>query len=779
MSTIKNFMAVIRRFRLPFALNILGLGIALAVAALIFMQLRHDLTFDPGQPRRQDICLLVSDYRDEGEIAVSPRPFVPVISRLPGVEAVCLTEPFSTPVFAGNGDNPSVPSVKSSLLKVDEGFDEVFCFDFLEGAADPLAAENSVMIPKSLADKLFPEGSAVNRTLMSDDSELTVTGVYMDFPKNSSLQNAIYLCMDKDTNMDRWGSCDYNIFVRLAPGTDKAAFADLLFRELSEIKNNNGVYNGIYNSLSLHPLDKLHFEKAAMFDNLPKASRSQLLVFLSIAILTVAIACINLTNFNTALAPLRIKSINTMKVLGSTRSALCRGIIVESLATGIAAWLVAIMLVFIVRGTPAASLIDPEISLSGQYPVFAALLGTALLAGLLSGIYPAMYITSFQPALALKGNFALSPKGRRIRGVLVGLQFFISFMLLACMSVILLQNRHIRDIDPGYDNGRLLTVALDDKIDCARYGFLQEELRSIPGVENTAVASALLSSSDNIPTWFRSITGEEYIFRVIWVTPGFFETIGADIVEGRGFTDGDSRDSSRRWVFNETARDAFGLTLDDKVEETEPIVGFVNDLQSATIRQGISPTAFMMDPYGSQADILYIRTSPGSDAGQIGDAVEETLHSLLPDYPFEVQDSDAVFRKTYEKELDTAMLISVFGLITVVISLIGVFSLVTFDSQSRRKEIAVRKVMGAQTSDILSSFNLSYLKILLLCFALSVPVSVFLSERWLSQFIERIAMPWWVFIPILTVMAAVTCATVSGQCSKTAGSNPAGNLRSE
>ena len=775
MATIKNFLSTIRRFMLPFALNVFGFSVALAIAALILMQLRHELTFDSSQPDREDICLLVMQHQDEGDVAVSPRPLASVVRQLPGVEAVCLMDPISSQVFAGNSRDHTVTSIKTERFKVDEGFTEVFRFDFADCVQRPLEAENSVIIPESLAGKLFPEHDAVGNTIMLDKSELTVTGVYRDFPKNSSLSNSVYQLMKKNSNLDNWGSFNYNLFILRRPDTDEGNLADMLDERLDHVE---GHYDN-FGTLTFVPLDKLHFSKAALFDIMPKSSPAQLLLFLSIAILIIVIACINMTNFNTALTPLRIRSINTMKVLGSTRHSLCAGIIEESAATSFVAWLVSLLLVYAVKGTPVAALIDADISISGQWTVFLILLGIAMLSGMLSGIYPALYITSFQPALALKGNFALSPQGRRIRTALVGMQFFISFALLTYMSVILLQNDHIRDNDLGYDNERLLSAALDGKIRSDSYDLLREELGRINGVENSAFASIQLSATDNISTWARDIRDREYYFKVIGVTPGFFETIGADIVSGRSFREGEYDDSTRRWVFNESAREAFGLTLDDLVRGVEPIVGFVGDFNVASIRQGISPTGFMVDMHSSSADVVYIRVSPGADMTRVAASVEDVLHSILPDYPFEVRSADSLFRKTYAKERDAAMLISAFSVITVLICLIGVFSLVTFDSVSRRKEIAVRKVMGAQTADIVYGFNLSYLKILLLCFALSVPLSVIFSEHWLSQFTERIGMPWWVFIPVLAVMAVITCATVSGQCLKIARSNPSENLRSE
>ncbi len=768
---------MIRRYKAAFTLNVIGLAVALSVAAMVFMQLRYDYGFDADQPQKDNIYLL-HFYQDETEsIALAPRPAVDLIADVPGVEAVTIMNPSTQPVFVRTNLSQSDPiALKEGYNLVDEGFTDVFDFDFVAFSGSPLKEPEKVIIPEGLAKRLTADGNALGMTLMMNDEQVTVGGIFRDFAENSSLDNCIYQLMPFGMNRGQWQNFNYNLFIRVKPGTDINGVTEQThnkFQEFFGVEVDDDLC--YYVSLA-----DMHFTPAAHYDMFPKADKGTLFLFLTIALVIIAIACINLTNFNTALSPLRAKSLNTMKVFGGSRASLVWGIILESMVTGFMAWLLSLLILFAVRSTPAAGLISAEIDFVRQLPVLLASLLTALAACTLSGLYPAFYLTSFQPVLALKGNMALSPKGRKIRSALVALQFLVSFVLLGYIGTITVQTNYMKRIDLGYEYDRLLVVDMEGQFNqqSTRKAF-HDALLDLPEVENCATCNVLLSSLDANPLWGSEFRGEFIEFTSICVSEGFFETIGATITEGRGFRASD--DGDEPMVFNETARRTFGMTLDDSV--IGPIVGFVDDLRISSLRGGISPTGFIYNPvtyfYNLSSDKMYIRMAPGVDPSVLKRKVQDLLEEFVPYYPFEVNDNDYVFAQTYAKEQKSAMTITLFCVLAVLISLVGVFGLVAFDSEARRKEIAVRKVMGAETSDILRSFNRSYLLILLVCFVIAVPIAFYFSNLWLQNFTERIGMPWWVFVPALILMAAIVSATVTGQCWRIASSNPSESLKSE
>lgn len=769
----RNFLSIIRRYSVVFSLNVIGLAVALAVAALVIMQMRYDLSFDSSQPDRENIYLLTFDYHDVGCVGLAPYPAEGVAKDVPGVASACLMEPVYQSVFVR--PEAGETTFKERSCRVTEGFTDVFSFSFTESIPNPLSAENSVLVPESFARKMAPDGHALGMTLSvlsgGHGQDYPVTGVYRDFPENSSLSNALYFPLaDHD---DSWGSLNYNLLMRLEHGISPDAVAEM-------IAGVTGTLDGYrLDRPGLVSLDGLHFRKGVIFDNFPKADFSTLLIFLAVAVLVIAVACINMSNFNTAIAPVRVKSINTMKILGSPRSRLCAEIISESVITGILSWCLSVAFVLAAGKTAIAGLIDPEISFSGQSQAFAVTFAAACISGLLSGIYPALYMTSLPAALALKGNLALSPRGRLMRSMLVGFQFTVSFVLITCIGVILLQDRHLRKADMGFETGSLMTVRLDGLLSEAQKEVFRSDLALIPGITGVSFSNTMLSEEDNIPTWSRTLGGKERYFNVVMVSDGFLETIGAKIVEGRDFRKGDGM----VWIFNESAHRAFGLSLDDKIDGDQPVIGFVEDLRILSLRKSISPAGFLYYPVydGSliNDEIAYVRTDGSADIRSLEKKVDGVLQRLSPGSPFEIGTVSDVFESTYRKETKSTLLIGLFGAIAIIISLIGVSSLVMFDGETQRKAIAVRKVLGARTSDIVAGFNRSYMIILAVCFVVSVPLSVLFSGMWLRQFAERIAMPWWIPAVVLLVMAAVTAVTVTAVCLRIAGAAPARNLKSE
>lgn len=770
-----NFLNIIVRYKTAFLLNVIGLGVALSIAAMVMMQIRYDFTFDSSQKDRDNIYMFTCFYSDIGNFALASRPLEHVIENYPGVTSVCIMDP----VYSSAAIKPEQSEIifKEKSCNVSENFTNVFNFDFTECSEDLLSTEHSAIIPESLAEKMENGKSILGKTvrILSEGKteNYTVTGIYKDFAPNSSLANAVYFSIDPKKDYNEWTSLNYNMFLKLQGDAEPENIINLVKNEIDTRKEIEDM-----GTPGLVPLESLHFKRGLLFDNFPKADFQRLMIFLAVAVLIIAVACINMANFNTALAPVRIKSINTMKILGSSRTKLCCGIIGESVFTCTAAWTLSLLIMSVIKNSPAAGLIDPEISFAGQYGTFLVTLAAAVAAGILSGIYPGLYITSFPAALALKGNFALSPKGRKIRSVLVGFQFTTSFILMSCIGIILLQDRYMRNIDLGFENSRLITAKLDGQLSNNEKDVFKTKLAETAGVENTAFANVVLSSDDNLSVWGRYIDGKSRNFNVVIVSDGFMDTIGADITEGRDFRQGDEF----TWIFNECARKAFDISLDTKVNDSK-VTGFISDMRIATLRQSISPAGFLFDPgtffHTSENDVAYIRTSENVNMETVVKQVAEILDDLVPDYPFEIHTSLDTYKETYAKEQNSTLLIFLFGMVAIIISLIGVFGLVMFDGESRRKEIAIRKVLGARTSGIIIGFNLSYIVILAVCFAVSIPAASYFSSRWLMQFAERIAFPWWIFIPVFAVMSAVTMITVSGECWKIADSNPSENLKSE
>ena len=532
--------------------------------------------------------------------------------------------------------------------------------------------------------------------------------------------------------------------------------------------------------LIFDPLPELHFRSAGMFDGLPKASRSTVNALIAIAFIILLIAGINFTNFSTALTPMRIKGVNTRKVLGSSDAAIRGSLVGEIVLISLTAFLLSVVLLHLAGMTPLSRLVDCDISLKLNAGIILACSGAAVILGVLSGLYPAFYMTSLPPALVLKGSFGLSAAGRRLRSVLVGVQFTASFALLIAASFIWLQNRYMLRAPLGFDKDQVIVTDINENIRKNEEAF-KAELKKFAGIENVALSQFTLSSGDFYMTWGRDLRGESISFACLPVDHEFLDALGIKVSYGRNFRADDETREIGAYIFNETARRQFDIKLGEEIDGDE-IIGFIPDINFASMRQSITPMAFFMfgkNHWGGVYQSASIRVAAGSDLRAARQAVEDCLRSFDPEYPFNVRFYDSILEDTYQKEQRTGSLITLFSLVAIFISIVGVFSLVVFDCEYRRKEIAVRKVLGSSEAEVTGMFCRSYMVMLAVCFVIGAPLAWMAVDRWLESFAYRAPLHWWVFPAAFAAVAAVTLLTVIGQSWRAANENPVKNLKSE
>lgn len=468
---LRNFFSVLRRFKTASVLNVLGLSIAFVAFMLIMMQVNYDYTFDRSHPNADAIFRVDIVHGSKGSQAIICRPFARAFTgSSPLIEEGCLLSAWTESRFFYIEDGGQRTSYKEDAWNVTPGVLEVFRFDMLEGSERSLDEPNSVVLPESMARKIFGDESAVGKQLISanpmEDAKI-VKGVYKDFPRNSALKNVMYTSMSPKENYDNWGNWNYFFFVRLGEGMDKAEVLDNFKRNFNAKEAFGNEFEwGEENSLDLRltSLPDVHFLNNVDFDSMPKASRQTLLVLFSIAFVILIIAGINFTNFSTALTPMRIKSINTQKVLGSSDRTLRGSLLVEAVCVSLFAYLLSLLFLYIIPKTPVVSLVDADISFGAQPMIIAGTAVIAAIVGVLAGLYPSYYVTSFPPALVLKGSFGLSLAGRRMRSVLVGVQFVASFILIIGSLFMYLQNHYMQNAPLGYDKEEMIIVHLNDNI---------------------------------------------------------------------------------------------------------------------------------------------------------------------------------------------------------------------------------------------------------------------------------------------------------------------------
>ena len=788
---LRNFFSVLRRFKTASILNVLGLSIAFVAFMLIMMQVNYDYTFDRSLRDADAIFRLDVVQGTEGSQAIINRPFARAfVESSPHIKEGCLLSGWVGNRFFYVEQGGQRTSYKEDVWGATPGVLNVFHFDMLEGNERSLDEPNSVVLPESMAKKIFGDEPAIGKQLISanaaEDAKI-VKGIYKDFPRNSALKNIIYMAMDPKENYNNWGNWNYLVFVRLDDPANKENVLDNFKKNFNakevfgdEFKWGEGDDNL---DLRLTSMPDLHFLNNVDFDSMPKASRQTLLVLFSIAFVIILIAGINFTNFSTALTPMRIKSINTQKVLGSSDSMLRGSLLVEAVCVSLFAYLLSLLFLYLAQKTPIASLVDADMSFGAQPAIIAGTAVIAAIVGVLAGLYPSYYITSFPPALVLKGSFGLSLSGRRMRSMLVGIQFVASFVLIIGSLFMYLQNHYMQNAPLGYDKEEMIIVHLNNNINKDRDAFTNQ-LKSFSGVEDVTYSQFLLSSGDQYMGWGRNYNSENISFQCLPVSSSFLKVMGIEVKEGRDFRPEDELKETGCYIFNEKAKAQFEMKLNEKIDGDE-IIGFIPDIKFASFRQEVTPMAFYLwgkyqwGKEGNYYNIAYVKFKAGSNLRAGMEHVRESLEKFDSEYPFVVRFYDEVLQRTYEKELKIGSLITLFSLVAIFISIVGVFGLVVFESEYRRKEIAVRKVLGSTTGEILYMFNVNYFWILLVCFLLGAPVAWYGVHRWLENFAYRTPMYWWVLPLAFLVVGVITVLTVTYQNWHVANENPVKNIKSE
>jgi putative ABC transport system permease protein len=331
----------------------------------------------------------------------------------------------------------------------------------------------------------------------------------------------------------------------------------------------------------------------------------------------------------------------------------------------------------------------------------------------------------------------------------------------------------------GYDKDALITVHIE-QIAKNRQAFT-DQIKSYSGIEDVTYAEVLLSSSDQYMGWGRNYKGKEIRFQCLPVHYTFLKVMGIEVTEGRGFREEDGNTEYGAYIFNETAHNQYDLELNTSIDGNGEIIGFMPDVKFASFRSAVDPMAFYVwgrENWGRQPHYAYIKVKAGVDLLAAMSHIRATLASFDAEYPFEVRFYDEVLQRLYEKERSLSSLISLFSLIAIFISIVGVFGLVVFDSESRRKEIGIRKVHGASVSGVIIMFNRIYFGILLICFVIATPLAWYAVHQWLSNFAYKTPMYGWVYALAFIAVSAITVCTVTFQNWRVANDNPVNSLSS-
>ena len=784
-SIFKNFLFVIRRFKTSTVLNILGLSIAYAAFIIIMIQVDYDQSFDKFHPQSELIYRVEMDYGDGTKIAVMSRPLADVLFRSsPHIKAGAILNPWAPSTLFTVDKNGAQVSFLESVSETYSDFTKVFGLTMIEGKENALEEPNTVIIPQSMAEKFFGSEPALGKQLKyanrsNENDILIIGGVYKDFEANSSLQNTIYQEIGKERDVNQWGNSNYYIYVLLDSPDAVSTIIDNFKSYIPEdvLKDR---FSSEGAKIQFTKLPDLHFANDIQYDFTPKSSHQTIIVLYAIAIAIIIIAGINFTNFSMALAPMRIRTINTRKVLGASDDRQRIALLSEAFIMSNIAFLIALLLVYISSFTPITYLVDAHIVLMA-YPMLILITAfIAAVAGILSGVYPAVYLTSFQPAFVLKGSFASTPQGKKLRIILVGAQFLASMILIISAYFMYLQNDYMQKVPLGYNRGQIITTELNVKARENR-STLTNELKMYSGIEGVSYSQVLLGTQDVYMGWGRKYKDKDINYQVISVDPSFLRVMDIKVNEGRDFREDDKDVDHGKYIFNEKAKNEYELEVNADIEGSE-IVGFMDDIQFTTFYKTPTPMAFYVwgkNNWGDLLNFAYIKVKEGANMHEARKHIENTLSKIDPDYPFQVRFYDDAMENVYQKERRLTLLITVFSAIAILISIIGVFGLVVFEAQYRRREVSIRKVLGSSVEEIIRLFSKTYVIILGVCFVIACPIAWYVINNWLENFAYRTPIHWWVFLVGGLTVSIITIITISMQSYRTATENPVNALKGE
>ena len=790
---IRNFTSMFRKFVSASLLNLLGLSLAFASFFVIMTQVNYDQGYNKSFTEHEKLFRLTMNLgpgmEDYG--VTLPRPLV---------EQLAATSPH----IKGYGIEEGWTRIDQFMLDDQEyslnllygihDFMSVFKPTVICGDLKGLNQLPNIVLPRSEAMRIFGTVHAVGKTLKYkwvDDWIFNVCAVIEDYPENNFLHGICFRgTNDNEGNYHNW---NYQAYIRVDDSANLPNVITAMRQKAIELFKNDFNMKTQQEEEALQvvltPIADTHFAKDLSKDspNIKSVSRSSVYLLICFSLLIVLIAAVNFMNFTLAETPLRIRSINTQKVLGASTASLRGSLLAEAVIISLLAFVGAMAMVYVAHDLGLQKLVQGSILLQDNLWLAGITLLISIVVGLLAGAYPSYYVTSFPPALVLKGSFGLSPKGRILRTSLICLQFVVSFMLVIGVGIMYLQSYLIFHTDYGFDKDEVMVVptAPDTR---NHADAIDADLRKIPGIEGASLAQSVLGSSDRYQTWGRGEGDKHMTFTCVFVDWRFLSVMGIDIVEGRNFrqTDGDV------YIFSESAKKKYPwLDIDKPInDEDMPVVGFCEDIKYTTLRVDDSqqPIAFVVpsrDGY-FKGDFwrnhLLVRVAKGVDKREAKEKVLDVVlkyeHESKPDIS-DLRYVDDVLEESYRQERLFTQQILLFSLLAILISIIGVFGLTMFESEYRRKEIGIRKVFGSSTKEILMMFWKRYLYILLGCFVVAAPIGYLLGQHWLEGFAVRTAISPLLFVVSFLLITLITMLTVTYQSWKNATENPVNSIKNE
>lgn len=763
---IKNYFHNIFHTPAVAILNIIGLAIGFTAFILIMQEVYYEFSFDKFHP--QSACT----FQVEKKRGEKYMPFKVHAQKAKEIDSLCPRIKYSFLMGSPNQYRVILSDATNerSLFQVEitpiTYTSDAISFEMAEGSREAMESPTTVIIPQKTARQMFGRNSAIGKTLdVIDEYNRTqlmqIVGVYKDFPSNTIFRNCIYSGWDEKNGGILFLTLD-------APQAKE---------EITKAIGAISFYKNEIPEFRLTAIPDIYYSQDTLdfTSGRPTGNKSTTYIFIAIAALIVTIAAINFINFTIAQIPARIKSINTQKVLGRTLFSLRLMVVSEAVFTVLFAFLLAVGLTYCIYLTGSEITYLNHSTLITNTIDFYFLIGSvAIVLGAISGIYPAFYATSFPIALVIKGSFTLSTKGKNLRHLLIGGQFTISMVLIIVSVFMNRQYQLVKTKDMGFAKEQMITVPLSLPLFQKRDA-LAENLKQHPGIkEMTTTTTPLLAS----PSRYNA---GDFQINYIAANSSFIPVMEIEIKEGSDFTPlDDAKETFTVALLNETAQKELNVQVGDILADKIKVIGIIQDFNSESLHHNIKPLAVFNLGKANEGSspYMYVKTYT-SDYPSVIKHIRKSTREIDPNSLCEISFLDKEIEQIYQKEIRQTSLITFFSSTAILLSLIGIFGLTLFETGCRKKEIGIRKVMGATVTEVLAMFNGSFVKIILICFTISTPVAYYVTTQWLSDFAYKTPLSIWVFAGALFAVLSVTALTVTLQSYRAATANPVDSIKTE
>ena len=787
-----------RRYRLATLLNLLGLGVAVATFYLFMTQVIYNRTYNHNIHDHEHMYRLeiYGGLFGEDWGCNICRPFVTLLKEIPQVKDATYISPYinKTDVKVGNR------TINVPLINMGKPGIEFFTGKLLSGSSKTCGDGHNVIVSRSTAEKMFGTANAAGKTFEGENGDgskntVTVVGVSEDMPDNCTLPNGVYIC-ENESVMNEQSEWSFNVYMLLDDGANPKKVeraTKLAFMKANGVseKDEKKFDKEVNMKIRITPVDDIYFSGVGPND---RGNRNLVGVLTVASVFVLFIAMLNLLNFSLSEIPMRMRGINTRRVMGASVGSLRLKMIMENVMFAFVALLIGILLVVAFqRNESCMKLVSGDIHFASHIVLAAIMAVSALVVGALSAVVPAFYSTSFTPAMVLKGSFGLSPRGRRLRMAIMAVQFCLAFALTIYIGVMSSQSSYIFNSDYGFNKNEVFYTGLSEEAQTKKDA-VRAELKKLPFVESVGFAQNAIGTSDGYMGWGRGDNEHHMVLQVLPCDYEYLRTMQLKIIEGRDFRESDMKTGA--YVLNKTAMTQYKwLVVGDSIgrqnsgwgsQSNYNIVGVCNNFKLKSMRCDNSNVAVAfvifgpdMAEWGDRCGQVFVRVAKNQDKIEAKRRIAEVLNRLDGSQKYEMWFLDDDLQQTYVEEFRFISQVKLFAIICIIITIIGVFSLTMFETEYRRKEIAIRKVMGSSVGSVVRLFAMRYALPLVVAFVVAAPVGWWLSNSWLQSFAEHTPIHWWLFPLSFVLVSAVVVITVIIQSWRVATANPVESIKTE